>query len=75
MGLRPFDNEKIGVMSMALDRAWAAVQASKASYANGDEAETARALLANSIIAAALGGELDPRHLSEAALVDLAGAY
>ena len=69
-----FDSEQIGLMSKALDRAWAAVQASKANYAMGDDAEPARVALAKWIIAAAMGGELDPRRLSEGALADLAGA-
>ena len=69
-----FDNEQIGLMSKAFDHAWAAVQASKASYAMGDKAEPARAALAKWIIAAAKGGELDPRRLSEGALAHLAGA-
>ena len=69
-----FDSEQIGLMSKALDDAWAAVQASKASYAMGDEAELARVALAKWIIAAAMGGERDPRRLSEGALANLAGA-
>jgi len=69
-----FDSEQIGLMSKALDRAWATVQASKASCAMGDEAEAARAALAKWIISAAMGGELDPRRLSDGALADLARA-
>ena len=69
-----FDSEQIRLMSKALDDAWTAVQASGASYAPGDEAERARAALAKWIIAATIGGELDPRRLSEGALADLAGA-
>ena len=69
-----FDSEQIGLMVMALDRAWTAVQASKASYAMGDDPERARAVLAKWIIAAAMRGELDPRRLSESALAHLAGA-
>ncbi len=67
-----FDSEQIGLMSKALDRAWKAVQASKASYALGDEAEQARAALAKHIIEAAKQGERDPRRLSEAARISLA---
>ena len=67
-----FDNEKIGLMSKALDHAWAAVQASQASYAMGEEAEPARAALAKYIIAAAMGGERDPHRLSNGAQADLA---
>jgi hypothetical protein len=69
-----FNSEQIRLMSEALDQAWVALKASKASYAMGDEAEPARAALAKWIIAAAKGGEFDPRRLSEGALADLAGA-
>lgn len=69
-----FDSEQIGLMDKALDDAWTTVEASGANYARGDEAERARAALAQSIIAAATDGEFDPRRLSEGALGDLAGA-
>ncbi len=69
-----FDSEQIGLMGKAFDHAWAAVLASKASYAMGDDAEPARAALAKWIIAAAMSGERDPRRLSEGALANFAGA-
>ena len=69
-----FDSEQIRLMSKAFDHAWAAVQASKASYATGDDAEPARAALAKWIIGAAMGGELDPRRLSVGAQAARAAA-
>jgi hypothetical protein len=67
-----FDPNQIRLMGTALDDAWAIVRASKATYATGDEAELTREALAKSIIAAAIGGELDPHQLSEDALAKLA---
>ena len=70
-----FDSEQIGLMSLAFEQVWKAVLASKASYAMGDGAESARAALAKHIIEAVKQGERDPRRLSDGALADLAGAH
>ena len=63
-----FDNEQIGLMSVAFEQAWKALQATKASYAIGDRAESTRAALAKYIIEAATQGELDSHELGAVAL-------
>jgi hypothetical protein len=67
-----FDSEQIGLMTKALERAWKSLQGREAGYALGNDAEPTRLALAKYIIAAALGGESDPRRLSEGALAKLA---
>jgi len=69
-----FGADEISLMSAALNKAWAIVEASGATYV-GENAELARAALANSIIAAARNGERDARRLSEGALADLAAGF
>ena len=64
-----FDPGEIRILVAAFDRAWESVQASGAI--SGAEAESARAVLAKHIIAAAKDGERDHGRLRDGALVAL----
>jgi hypothetical protein len=64
-----FDPAEIRILVAAFDRAWASVQAS--GGISGAEAESARAVLAKHIIAAAKGGERDHGRLRDGALLAL----
>ena len=67
-----FDPEDIRILVRAFDQAWEAVQASGAVFETKAKADTARAILAKHIIAAAKEGELDEERLRDGALVVLA---
>jgi len=67
-----FDPNEIRILVAAFDRAWESVQASGAL--SGAEAESARAVLAKHIIAAAKDGERDQGRLRDGALLALAQA-
>src|SRR6266446_6543538 len=63
-----FDPDEIRLLSAALDRAWASVQASGASFDGEGQAEEARRALAKFIVDAAQRGELNQRRLTDGAL-------
>ena len=65
-----FDPDDIRILVDAFDKAWEAVQASGAIF--DTKADTARAILAKHIIAAAQDGERDEGRLRDGALVALA---
>ncbi len=65
-----FDPNEIRILVAAFDKAWESVQARGAI--SGAEAESARAVLAKHIIAAAKDGERDHRRLRDGALLALA---
>jgi hypothetical protein len=67
-----FDPEDIRILVRVFDQAWEAVQASGAVFETKAKADTARAILAKHIIAAAKEGELDEERLRDGALVVLA---
>jgi hypothetical protein len=67
-----FDPNEIRILVAAFNRAWESVQASGAI--SGAEAESARAVLAKHIIAAAKDGERDQGRLRDGALLALAQA-
>jgi hypothetical protein len=64
-----FDPGEIRILVAAFDRAWECVQAS--GGLSGAEAESARAVLAKHIVAAAKDGERDHRRLRDGALLAL----
>ena len=64
-----FDPNEIRILVAAFDKAWESVQARGAI--SGAEAESARAVLAKHIIAAAKDGERDHRRLRDGALLAL----
>ena len=68
-----FDPGEVRILVAAFDRAWESVQASGAI--SGAEAESARAVLAKHIIAAAKDGERDLGRLREGALLALTQLY
>jgi len=67
-----FDPDDIRILVDAFDKAWEAVQASGAIFDTKAKADTARAILAKHIIAAAQDGERDEGRLRDGALVALA---
>jgi hypothetical protein len=64
-----FDPNEIRILVAAFDKAWESVEASRAL--SGAEAESARAVLAKHIIAAAENGERDHGRLRDGALLAL----
>jgi hypothetical protein len=67
-----FDPDDIQILVTAFDKAWEAVRASGVVFDTKDKADTARAILAKHIIAAAKDGERDEGRLRDGALVALA---
>jgi hypothetical protein len=67
-----FGPDEIPTLVAAFDKAWEAVQAGGAVFDTKAKADTARALLAKHIIAAAKDGERDEARLRDGALVALA---
>jgi len=70
--LGAFDPEEIRILVAAFDEAWGAVQASGVIFDRKAKADTARAILAKHIIAAAKDGEYDEVRLRDGALGALA---
>ena len=68
-----FDPDDIRILVAAFDKAWGAVQTSGAIFDKA-KADSARAILAKHIIAAAKAGEFDQGRLRDGALVALAQA-
>ena len=66
-----FDPEAVNVLTAAFDDAWNRLEASGAPYGTPEYAEAARIHLARCIIGAARRGELDPKKLSDDALLYL----
>ena len=66
-----FDPDDIRILIAAFDKAWEAVQASGAIFDKA-KADSARAILAKHIIAAAKHGERDHARLRDGALLALA---
>jgi len=58
-----FDPHEIRILVAAFDKAWESVQASRAIFDTDIKAESARAILAKHIIAAAKQGELSQSNL------------
>ena len=67
-----FDPGDIRILVGAFDKAWEAVQASGEVFDSKARVDTARAILAKHIIAAAKDGERDEGRLRDGALVALA---
>jgi hypothetical protein len=67
-----FDPDDIRILVGAFDKAWEAVQASGEVFDSKARVDTARAILAKHIIAAAKDGERDEGRLHDGALVALA---
>jgi hypothetical protein len=67
-----FDPDDIRILVGAFDKAWEAVQASGEVFDSKARVDTARAILAKHIIAAAKDGERDEGRLRDDALVALA---
>jgi hypothetical protein len=67
-----FDPDDIRILVGAFDNAWEAVQASGEAFDSKARVDTARAILAKHIIAAAKDGERDEGRLRDGALVALA---
>jgi len=67
-----FDPDDIRILVGAFDKAWEAVQASGEVFDSKARVDTARAILAKHIIAAAKEGERDEGRLRDGALVALA---
>ena len=67
-----FDPDDIRILVGAFDKAWEAVQASGEVFDSKARVDTARAILAKHIIAAAKDGERDEGQLRDGALVALA---
>ena len=67
-----FEPDEVRILITAFDKAWEAVQASGVVYPEDKAAETARAILAKHIIAAAQQGERDCARLRDGALLTLA---
>ena len=66
-----FDPDEIRILVGAFDKAWEAVQASGEVFDSKARVDTARAILAKHIIAAAKDGERDEGRLRDGALVAL----
>ena len=66
-----FDPDDIRILVGAFDKAWEAVQASVEVFDSKARVDTARAILAKHIIAAAKDGERDEGRLRDGALVAL----
>jgi hypothetical protein len=69
---RTFDPETIQILVAAFDEAWKTVHTSGAPFASERYVETARQVLAKSIIDEATRGERDSHALSRSALLRLA---
>jgi hypothetical protein len=69
-----FTPEVVRILVAAFDAAWEAVRASGAPFSEPDYEETARDILAKSIIYDAKIGERDERALTERALLQLSRA-
>jgi len=67
-----FDPDDIRILVGAFDKAWEAVQASGEVFDSKARVDTARAILAKHIIAAAKDGERDEGRLRDGALAALA---
>jgi len=67
-----FDPDDIRILVGAFDKAWEAVQASGEVFDSKARVDTARAILAKHVIAAAKDGERDEGRLRDGALVALA---
>ena len=67
-----FDPDDIRILVGAFDKAWEAVQASGEVFDSKARVDTARAILAKHVIAAAKDGERDEGRLHDGALVALA---
>jgi hypothetical protein len=67
-----FDPDDIRILVGAFDKAWEAVQASGEVFDSKARVDTARAILAKHIIAAAKDGEREEGRLRDGALVALA---
>ena len=67
-----FDPDDIRILVGAFDKAWEAVQASGEVFDSKARVDTARAILAKHVIAAAKDGERDEGRLRDDALVALA---
>jgi hypothetical protein len=67
-----FDPDDIRILVGAFDKAWEAVQARGEVFDSKARVDTARAILAKHIIAAAKDGERDEGRLRDGALVALA---
>jgi hypothetical protein len=70
--LGEFDPDDVRILVAAFDKAWEAVLASGASFDGKAQADSARAILAKHIIAAARDGEFDQGQLRDGAIVALA---
>ena len=66
-----FDPDQVRTLVAAFEKAWASVQASGAIFDTDTKAESARAILAKHIIAAAKQGERDQGRLHDGALLAL----
>jgi hypothetical protein len=66
-----FDPDEVHILAAALDRAWAIVQTSGASFDGDIDAQCARDSLASNIVEAALLGERDVARLYEVALAGI----
>jgi hypothetical protein len=69
-----FSPEEVRILVTAFDAAWEAVKSSGAPFSEPNYEETARDILATSIIYAANNGERDQRSLTEGALLQLSKA-
>jgi hypothetical protein len=66
-----FTQEEVDILVAAFDSAWGQVRASGAPFALADYEERARDVIAKAIIDSALLGELNPRTLTDGALMQL----
>jgi hypothetical protein len=66
-----FNPEEVSVLQGAFDDAWRRVQTSNAPYGTEEYALAGRTILAKYMIRAAKAGELDPRWLTDSALLYL----
>jgi len=69
-----FGPDEVRILVAAFDAAWEAVKASGAPFSEPQHEETARDILARSIISVAKNGERDERTLTESALLELSRA-
>jgi hypothetical protein len=69
---RTFDPETLQILVDAFDEAWKTVQVSGTPFVSERYIETARQILAKSIIDDATHGQRDPHELSQSALLKLA---